>query len=193
MAGMTRRRWWWRWTKYPRSYDGGSYRIESRWKEEVVYWEDCRGVVFDAGWGVKPPVLYVPTAAFWDQIVPSWLRGRRDQVIERLREHSGHVVEATEKGYEPGSGGVLELAPVATAEKAQTIATRFLELLPIARYALADVEPREDTRGWMFRCEPSAAIGREPAGATPRPFKLLVRRDTGEPVIDQTDDMSDGA
>lgn len=38
-----------------------SYRVELRWKEEVLYWEDRRGFAFDAGWGSTPPTLYVPS------------------------------------------------------------------------------------------------------------------------------------
>ena len=77
----------------------GSYEIEPRWKEEVVYWEGDRGYIFDAGWGVEPGVLYVPFAAVWDSAVPSWLRGRRDEVVSRLAEHSRHSVDETAEGY----------------------------------------------------------------------------------------------
>jgi hypothetical protein len=74
------------------SYDGGTFRIELRWKEEVRYLEGDRSVVFPAGWGMNPPVLHVPLRT-WDESVPSWLRGRRDEVVERLRRHSKHTVE----------------------------------------------------------------------------------------------------
>jgi hypothetical protein len=36
----------------------------------------------------------------WDRAVPRWLRGRRDEVIARLEAHSGHVLEATDNGYD---------------------------------------------------------------------------------------------
>ena len=77
----------------------GSYEIEPRWKEEVVYWEGDRGYIFQAGWGVEPGVLYVPSAAVWDSAVPSWLRGRRDEVVSRLAEHSRHSLDETAEGY----------------------------------------------------------------------------------------------
>ena len=82
----------------------GSYEIEPRWKEEVVYWEGAQGCVFDAGWGVDPGVLHVPSAASWDTAVPQWLRGRRDEVVRRLAEHSRHRIESTDAGRAPSGG-----------------------------------------------------------------------------------------
>lgn len=73
-------------------YVGDSFRIEWRWKEEVAYWEAENGFLLDAAWGVKPPHLFVPTAAAWDVVVPDWLQGRRDVVLTRLRSHSAHEV-----------------------------------------------------------------------------------------------------
>lgn len=74
----------------------GSYEIEPRWREELVYWEGDRGYVLDTGWGVEPGVLYVPSPAIWDNAVPSWLRGRRDEVVHRLAMHSRHRIEPTD-------------------------------------------------------------------------------------------------
>jgi hypothetical protein len=176
-------RWWWRWTKYPRSYDGGSYRVQSRWREEVVYWEGSRGVVFDAGWGVKPPILYVPTQSQWGEVVPHWLRGRSEEVIARLRDHSGHVVQESYAAYR--SGPLPELVPIATATEARAIATRFLERATvIAEYRIGEAEPSEDERGWLFRCQPTEATTAESVNFEPQPLKLLVRRDTGELFIE---------
>ncbi len=73
-------------------FEGEGYRIEWRWKEEVVYWEGEVGYLFDAAWGVEPGRLFVPTAAAWDAVVPEWLQGRREDVVSRLRSHSGHEV-----------------------------------------------------------------------------------------------------
>lgn len=58
---------------------------ELRWKEQVVYWEGNRGFLFDGAWGVAPPRTYVPDVDTWDQAVPEWLRGRRQQVVSRLK------------------------------------------------------------------------------------------------------------
>ncbi|MGD0808716.1 MAG: hypothetical protein ABSA91_03300 [Acidimicrobiales bacterium] len=85
----------------------GPYRVEFRWKEEVIYWEGDRGFVFDGGWGVSPPVTYVPTPELWDEVVPSWMKGRRDEVVARLRAHPGHVLAETSR-YQ---GGWQELGP----------------------------------------------------------------------------------
>jgi hypothetical protein len=87
-------------------YAGAGYEIEHRWKEEVVYWEGRRGVLFDAGWGVEPPVVYVPSSSIWPDVMPDWCRERRDEVVARLREHSDHEVREDVHGYhrnDPGS------------------------------------------------------------------------------------------
>jgi hypothetical protein len=104
------------------SYDDGAFRIELRWKEEVRYWEGNRGVVFPAGWGVKPPVLYVPLRS-WDESVSSWLRGRRDEVVERLRRHREHTVEETDDGFGPAAP-LQELAPVPEGEEKAVVVLR---------------------------------------------------------------------
>ena len=75
------------------------FRIQSAWKENVVYWEGERGVRFDAGWGVEPPVLYIPSPEVWDDAVPEWLVGRYAEVHDRLVRHSAHRVEPTPEGY----------------------------------------------------------------------------------------------
>jgi hypothetical protein len=72
------------------------YEIEFRWKEQVYYWEGCRGLLLDGGWGVQPPVTYVPSAAIWDSVVPVWARGRRETILRRLVEHQNHRVEQTD-------------------------------------------------------------------------------------------------
>lgn len=85
------------------SEPGPGFSIEQRWKEVVVYWEGERGYLFDAGWGVDPRVLYVPSAEAWPDAVPDWMRERRDEVLERLRRHSGHVLDETPVGYDARS------------------------------------------------------------------------------------------
>ena len=68
------------------------FSIAPRWKEEVVYTE-AEHHVFYCGWGIQPPVLYVPSAADWDRVMPPFLRGRRELILDRLRQYSGHVLE----------------------------------------------------------------------------------------------------
>jgi hypothetical protein len=75
------------------------YKVEGRWKERLVYCEDGREFEFDCGWGVKPPVAYVPSEEIWDRVVPDWLRGRRAEVVARLLADGGHRLEDTDTGY----------------------------------------------------------------------------------------------
>lgn len=72
------------------------YRIRFVAKELFEYREGDAAYIFDAGWGVQPPMLYVPRAEVWDRVMPAQFRGRRDQIVERLlrsRHVRGHVVE----------------------------------------------------------------------------------------------------
>lgn len=85
--------------KAAKDYLGDGFRIEYRYKEEVVYWEGSHGFLFDAGWGVTPAVLYVPSADIWQEVMPAWLRQRRDEVVGRLRDHSAHSVQEDIHGY----------------------------------------------------------------------------------------------
>lgn len=80
----------------------GEFRIEARWKEEVIYWEGDRGYLFDAGWGVTPGALYVPAAEDWSLVTPEWMHGRRDEIVARLVEHSHHdVIDEAPYGPRP--------------------------------------------------------------------------------------------
>jgi hypothetical protein len=84
--------------------DDGSFEVESRWKEQVFYWEGERGFLFDAGWGVSPPVLYVPPADEWEGCTPAWMHGRRDLILSRLEARSRHRIA---EGPYPRSQGEL--------------------------------------------------------------------------------------
>lgn len=64
----------------------------AEWKEILtVTDEDGESFVFSCGWGVEPPVAYVPAEADWRRCMPAWLHGRRDEVIA-LMVSMGHVV-----------------------------------------------------------------------------------------------------
>jgi len=76
--------------------ENGEFEIFTRWKEEVHYQEDNRSFSFPAGWGVSPPVLYVPSIRLWEAVMPDWLRGRRTQVVGRLGKFSEHSLEDTD-------------------------------------------------------------------------------------------------
>ena len=90
-----------------REFDGGSFRISYEWNEIVVYWEGDQGFEFDAAWGVAPGVLYVPDATHWDGVVPQWLVGRRDEVVGRLLQNSGHAIRDTDVGYRESNSSRL--------------------------------------------------------------------------------------
>ncbi|MFM8413178.1 MAG: hypothetical protein ACKOCX_00465 [Planctomycetota bacterium] len=65
----------------------------AEWKEIIVVSdEEGRTYVVNCGWGVEPPVAYIPAAAMWRAKVPAWLHDRRDEVITVL-ESLHHVVE----------------------------------------------------------------------------------------------------
>ena len=66
---------------------------EAEWKEILtVTDEDGRSFTFYCGWGVEPPVAYVPAEADWGRTMPGWLHERRADVITLL-ESMGHVVD----------------------------------------------------------------------------------------------------
>lgn len=81
---------------------GPEYEVEFRWKEQIYYWEGDHGLYLDGGWGVRPTVTYVPSAAIWDDVVPEWARGRREQIVQRLIDSGPHRV--VEGDYRPGTG-----------------------------------------------------------------------------------------
>lgn len=85
--------------KGAKDYVGDGFRIEYRWKEEVIYWEGDRGFLFDAGWGVDPSVLHVPSTEIWHDVMPDWLRDRRSVVVQRLEQHSEHVLMEDVHGH----------------------------------------------------------------------------------------------
>ena len=68
-------------------------KATSRWKEEaVIEDEEQRAFVFECAWGVEPLVAYLPSVADWETCVPSWLWGRRDEVVRAL-ETVRHIVQ----------------------------------------------------------------------------------------------------
>jgi hypothetical protein len=86
-------------TPAARGFDGGSFRIAYEWKEMLTYWEGADGFAFDCAWGVDPGLVFVPPADRWDEVVPSWMVGRRETILQRLREFSGHAVKDDDKHW----------------------------------------------------------------------------------------------
>src|SRR3979409_2123459 len=76
----------------------GSFRIRSEIPEKLVYWEGDHGFQFDCGWGVNPPVVYLPNSDLWDDGGADWWGGRG---AEKLRRYSGYTVADTDAGYRP--------------------------------------------------------------------------------------------
>ncbi|KAB8194047.1 hypothetical protein FH608_017815 [Nonomuraea phyllanthi] len=72
-----------------------NFTISEEWKERIVYREDGASFTFDCGWGVRPHVVYVPSAEYWPRVTPAWMHGRRDEILGRLRDYVGarYVIE----------------------------------------------------------------------------------------------------
>ena len=63
------------------------------WKEILIVTdEDDHSFVFHCGWGVTPPVAYLPAEADWRRCTPGWLHARRDEVTA-VMESMGHVLD----------------------------------------------------------------------------------------------------
>lgn len=93
------------------SGSGAEPDIEVVWEEELWYREGGDAFCFQCSWSVSPYVVHIPSARLWDEVVPPFLRGRREEVLEALRvanDRHGHVLEDTEVGYRrwrPGEDG----------------------------------------------------------------------------------------
>ena len=61
------------------------FTIREQWKEEMHYIEGDNKFVFDCGWGASPPSVYLPSVERWDATVPEWMRGRREEIVGRIR------------------------------------------------------------------------------------------------------------
>ncbi len=79
-----------------------AFSIRPRWKEELWYVEGDNSFCFQCGWGVTPGYVYVPPADSWDASVPPFMRGRRDEIIARLRTFENSVID--EMNYPPIGG-----------------------------------------------------------------------------------------
>jgi hypothetical protein len=75
------------------------FRFDWRWKEELHYCEGDHSQVFHCGWGVSPPIVFLPSQGGWDAKMPDWLHGRRAELVARIEQHSGHVVASADWAY----------------------------------------------------------------------------------------------
>lgn len=61
---------------------------------DTASWTDgTRRLGFNAGLGVSPPEVYVPTAQLWNSSVPQWAATLRSTIIDDLRKAGAAVVE----------------------------------------------------------------------------------------------------
>ncbi|HKY16917.1 MAG TPA: hypothetical protein VJM33_18465 [Microthrixaceae bacterium] len=83
------------------------FEVELRWRERVIYWEGSHGFEFEGAWGGAPRYTIVPNEQDWDEQVPPWMRGRRDEIVRRLDNYPAE--EVTTEGYHDwGSPGARE-------------------------------------------------------------------------------------
>lgn len=68
-------------------------KSQEQWKEIIIITDELdNSYVVNCGWGVEPPVAYIPAASVWKEKTPPWLHDRRDEVVERLKLHK-HLIE----------------------------------------------------------------------------------------------------
>lgn len=66
----------------------------AEWKEVLIVTDEAgHSFTFSCGWGVEPPVAYLPAAADWIRCVPPWLGERRDEVITVMQQMGHQVAE----------------------------------------------------------------------------------------------------
>ena len=71
------------------------YRVRVVGRETIEYREGDVAFSFNAGWGVRPPVLEVPSEREWREWVPEPFRERREEIVERVAAAAvvrGHVI-----------------------------------------------------------------------------------------------------
>jgi hypothetical protein len=85
----------------PETYRDADYSFKEKWKEELIYTEPGGTYSFNCGWGdfTRPFSVGVPTAEYWDRAMPDFMRGRRDEILGRLRGWAGNNYNFDE--YEP--------------------------------------------------------------------------------------------
>jgi hypothetical protein len=161
---------------HPRKHGGDEFRVETRGRETIAYWEGDRAFLFQAAWAARPPTLYVPSERIWDEVVPTWLKGRRGVVVPRLAARARHRIVDADEGYAAGAG---ELRPITSPAEARAIGVRFLDRARgvIGPWTLESFD--ENDRGWRlgYRCVEADRYAPDlPNGRG----ELLIRRDTGE-------------
>ena len=73
-------------------------------KEILILRDDDRWLLIRCGWGANPPLASLQPVGVWDEVMPDWLRGRRDEVVTLVTQF-GHVVCDEKRALVPGSFG----------------------------------------------------------------------------------------
>jgi hypothetical protein len=73
-------------------------------KEILILRDDDRWLLIGCGWGANPPLASLQPAGVWDEVMPDWLRGRRDEVVRLITEFR-HVVCDEKHALAPGNSG----------------------------------------------------------------------------------------
>jgi hypothetical protein len=87
--------------RWPDPDPDADYTFKEEWKELLVYTDPGGTYTFLCGWGnfERPFSVGVPTAEYWDRGMPEFMRGRRDEILDRLRKWAGNNYNVDE--YEP--------------------------------------------------------------------------------------------
>lgn len=68
-------------------------RVSFHRGESAIWRDGTRHLGFNAGLGVSPPEVYVPTAKLWSSSVPPWASSLRPTIIDDLQASGAVVVE----------------------------------------------------------------------------------------------------
>jgi hypothetical protein len=83
IAGIAHRmRMWW-------DVRARGWTVDDRGRDTIVYRETVEGHLEDLGLDSQgfrgEYIVYVPSEPVWDRTVPAWARGRRSEIVERIR------------------------------------------------------------------------------------------------------------
>jgi len=98
--------------------DAGRRTIAIQDKEKLVLRDGDRWCIFPCAWGATPPSAFLQPAGTWDEVMPDWLHGQRDEVVT-LVTNFGHVVHDDDQPIRSGSFGSGS-PPLSTVERVKT-------------------------------------------------------------------------
>jgi hypothetical protein len=78
------------WRKRPKPfYRTDEFTLAVSRTKTITYAEGHNEWSLPAALDTRPPQLHIPRPEVWDYVVPAWLQGRYDSVMNRLVAHSG--------------------------------------------------------------------------------------------------------